>query len=209
MHSFACYAYAHDLPNSTKVCQYKGAPISNVCVVIPPPDWPTCFSFYNHLIDSISDFKMNVSGSKTDVWRAPTTIKTPPLSESQPSTSPLGFFKAPPLPLWNNAPLDLPAPVTSQDFLRFPFPSPDLCNIGFTSSATNAVTRFLLAQIGAAALSSLADTPTTTSAPTSTGIHNVGRNLFSIADHISDDVKDGEEEVKDNSFKGNDGASRE
>lgn len=158
---------------------------------------------------------MNVSGSKADVWRVPTTINTPPLSEGQPSTSPLSFCKVP--EPWSSAPPDLVAPTPSQDFIHFPFPPPELYNLGLASTATSAVTRFLLAQIGAAALSTLAQTTatntttttTTNNAPSSTGEPSGGRNNFSIADHISEDVKEGKKDSNDDASQRNDDATRE
>ncbi|KAL5106052.1 hypothetical protein TcWFU_001270 [Taenia crassiceps] len=161
---------------------------------------------------------MNASGSKPNLWRPSTIINGSPLSEGQSSTSPLDFIKN--LPSWSSAPPDLGLSShglasTPQDLSRFPFPLVDPYNFGLMPT-TNAVARFLLAQVGAAALSSFGHATTTTTVgtaatttitTTSTPVtgQRCSRNLFSIANHISGDVK--EEEGEGNAHSGNDTAS--
>lgn len=161
---------------------------------------------------------MNASGSKPSLWRAFAAINSSPLSEDQSSTSPQGFAKN--LPAWSSAPPDLGfsshgLASSPQDLTRFPFPLADPYNLGLMST-TNAVARFLLAQVGAAALSSVGHATTTTTVDTAatntttttpTTEQRCGRNLFSIANHISSDVK--EEEGEGNAHNGNDTASCE
>ncbi|KAH9281420.1 hypothetical protein ECG_05418 [Echinococcus granulosus] len=157
---------------------------------------------------------MNTSGSKPNIWRVPTTIDSSPLSKGQSSTSPLGFAK--PLPTWSSAPPDLGLSSDGlaskpQELTRFPFHLADPYNLGMMST-TNAVARFLLAQVGAAALSSFGpttatfvDTATTFTATTAPAIEQrCDRNLFSIANHIGD-VK--EREGEGNAHNGNNSAS--
>ncbi|VDM30279.1 unnamed protein product [Hydatigera taeniaeformis] len=190
------------VPNSAQDSNQAGAPIAIICAFTPSNDWPFTQPLHSQHSNVIYQFEMNANGSKPNIWRTSSMINSSPLSEGQSSTSPLGFTKT--LPAWSSAPPDLaPSPYnltsTTQEFTQFPFSLTDPCNLEPVST-TNAMARFLLAQVGAAALSSFGHVPATTIADiastntTTVNEQRNSRNLFSIANHISSDVKEKEEE---------------
>ncbi|VUZ42994.1 unnamed protein product [Hymenolepis diminuta] len=76
------------------------------------------------------------------------------------------------------------------DFARFPFPLPPLADL--YNLSTNPMASLLLAQVGAAALNSLNQNIPTSSPFIEGPEQGSSRNTFSIAEHIREEVKEGE-----------------
>ncbi|KAM7536579.1 hypothetical protein Aperf_G00000084984 [Anoplocephala perfoliata] len=149
---------------------------------------------------------MNASGSKPDVmWSPPidttpttvtaaaaaaTTTTTSPLSEGESEGLPKSIFSIPPSTDLLSGTSFASSSMFLSNFTRLPFPIPSLAEL--CSLSINPMARLLLAQFGAAALSSLNQNPPL-SIPSGGSEQKSSKNLFSIADYIGeDDVKDGE-----------------
>ncbi|KAM3173823.1 hypothetical protein ACTXT7_011807 [Hymenolepis weldensis] len=145
---------------------------------------------------------MNASGSKQDLlWNVPidtptsdtvtavTTTNTSPLSEGD-SEGPQKSILSSPTSTADLLSISASASMFLSDFARFPFPLPPLADL--YNLSTNPMASLLLAQVGAAALNSLNQNIPTLSPFIEGPEQGSPRNTFSIAEHIREEVKEGE-----------------
>nr|CDS25372.1 conserved hypothetical protein [Hymenolepis microstoma] len=146
---------------------------------------------------------MNEGGSRQDLmWNEPIDISTPATATAVTTTTttpllPEEDSEGPQKSVFSNptstADLLSPSAQTSMflpDFARFPFPLPPLAD--FYNLPTNPMAGLLLAQVGAAALNSLNQSTPTSRSSVGGLEHKSSRNMFSIANHIREEVNEGE-----------------